>query len=1297
MRVPRRFHLVPRTTVLTLLLIVAHGDRALFGQLPGPGVPPVTYPPEQVFTPIARIRQAERPNKHGAVILHNGYLVVPVFEGLRDGRYLFYELSDPSAPRLVGSAEHPDIRESHAIGLSYSYPGLYAVTQGSFGIHFWDWTDVENPVHLEELTLPDIEASDYDNGVWWVFWQAPYVYVSGASRGLYIVDATDPQKPKLLRHLQTSDVGGFRLGSVFAVGNLLVLTANDQEGLAMLDISDPVAPVLLSTDRSRDQYSSMVNGDHLLLASNSSGDRALVVLDISDPSDVRFVQKSPLSGQVAYLTFQDGFAHVGNSVPGYFKIDIRDAGNYPRVGSVDFPEPGVDLDYAVVAGNLVFLGDDNGHGTMIVPHQSAPDTTPPAVNRVVPKSDAVDQALTTRVGVTLTDQIELRSVDRSSFIVRPVGGDPLVGKYSGQTGIVNFSPDEPLDPNTTYEIVVPAGGIRDYAGNAVSTEFTSFFSTGSEISFLECTVATTQPVLVDETVTFAVESCVSDVAVAYSWDFGDGTEPTPVAKDPETTHAYTVPGHYPVIFRATDGTAESRVTFLQTVTLPATPRRPTRATPIVLDASRGHVWNVNPDNDTVTAIDAQSYAKLSEWPVGSRPTTLALAADDTIWVVNQDSATISVLRTVDGVLEETVDLPYGSRPHGVAFSPTGAAGYVTLEGTGELAVVDPVERKVLDRITVGARPRGLAITHDGQRIFVARFVSPQNHGEVVEVSAESFDVTRVFELAPDPGPDTESSGRGVPNYLLSLTISPDGRRLWVASKKDNTGRGGFVSGESLTFDSAVRTIVSQIDLLSNEEDLKARRDLNDRALASAVAFTSRGDFAFVATLGSNTVDVLDAYSGHTVTSIDSGDDLGLAPRGLVLSGDDRHLFVHNFLSREVSIFDVTDVGRGNVFPRLSTVGTVATEKLPPEVLRGKQIFYNSADDRMADDNYISCAVCHLDGGSDHRVWDFTDRGEGLRNTPTLRGRGGLRHGPVHWSANFDEIQDFEHDIRGAFQGRGFLTDEQFRSGTRDTTLGDPKASLSAELDALASYVSSLTRVPASPFRNADGSMTADAIAGAEVFYSQEAGCSDCHTGRELTDSRLVEPFQLHDVGTIQPGSGQRLGGKLEGIDTPTLIGAWATAPYLHDGSAATLDDVLTTANPDDRHGRTSHLTATEREQLVAYLLQLENPGANCPPDGGTDGCVNPPAMFQRGDVNDDGGYDISDVVKTLNFLFLGRGEIFCSDAADANDDGGNDVSDPVYTLSYLFSGGEAPPAPFGACGDDPSGDGLGCESFAFCE
>ena len=109
------------------------------------------------------------------------------------------------------------------------------------------------------------------------------------------------------------------------------------------------------------------------------------------------------------------------------------------------------------------------------------------------------------------------------------------------------------------------------------------------------------------------------------------------------------------------------------------------------------------------------------------------------------------------------------------------------------------------------------------------------------------------------------------------------------------------------------------------------------------------------------------------------------------------------------------------------------------MLAGKQIFYNAQDPRMNRDGYLSCASGHLEGGEDGRVWDFTDRGEGLRNTSSLLGRWGTGQGRLHWTANFDEVHDFEQDVRSNFSGTGFMCDLDFHSGTRSQPLGDAKA------------------------------------------------------------------------------------------------------------------------------------------------------------------------------------------------------------------------------------------------------------------
>ena len=105
-------------------------------------------------------------------------------------------------------------------------------------------------------------------------------------------------------------------------------------------------------------------------------------------------------------------------------------------------------------------------------------------------------------------------------------------------------------------------------------------------------------------------------------------------------------------------------------------------------------------------------------------------------------------------------------------------------------------------------------------------------------------------------------------------------------------------------------------------------------------------------------------------------------------------------------------------------------------------------------------------------------------------------------------------------------------------------------------------------------MSQSALRGRELFFTKEVACAECHRGPLYTDLRS------HDLGS---------GGPLDrrcDFDTPSLIECCATAPYLHDGRATTMMDVLTTFNPRDRHGKTSHLTKQALDDLVEYLLSL---------------------------------------------------------------------------------------------------------------
>lgn len=675
----------------------------------------------------------------------------------------------------------------------------------------------------------------------------------------------------------------------------------------------------------------------------------------------------------------------------------------------------------------------------------------------------------------------------------------------------------------------------------------------------------------------------------YSWSWGDGTPDTGFSSSPDASHKFAKAGVFIVTLTVRNAQGDYVSTeFVQAIATPAIAGTPRSSSNVIEELRAGltpRVWVANIDNDTVSVFNRQGLTKVAEIPVGVSPRTLAVCPDGRVWVANKGSASLSIISPTTLSVVQTVALPRASQPFGVVCGADGSV-YVALEGTGEAIKLDGAGVQLVKK-AVGPGPRHLALTAAGDKVLMTRFITAPQPGEatafvettvggvfkgaeLMVLSPATLGKSRTIILRHSDKPDTTISGRGVPNYLGAPAISPDGLSAWVPSKQDNILRGSLRDGQNLDFQNTVRAIASRVALTTSVEDYAGRLDFDNSGVASAAAYHPSGAYLFVALEASRQVAVLDAAGKRELFRVDAG----LAPQAVVSSADGRTLFVHNALGRSVSVYDLSaliDTG-SRTLPSLGELDAVAVERLAPEVLLGKQLFYDARDTRLARDGYMSCASCHNDGGHDGRVWDLTGLGEGLRNTASLRGRAGAQ-GPQHWTGNFDEIQDFEGQIRALAEGTGLLSNGQFNSGSVNQPLGDPKTGLSADLDALAAYVESLESADASPFRATTGAMTSTAAAGRPIFAR---ACVSCHGGFEFSDSPGIA---LHDVGTLRSTSGSRLGQPLLGLDTPGLRGSWATAPYLHDGSAATLNAAVLA------HTSLS-LAAADVSKVVAFVQQL---------------------------------------------------------------------------------------------------------------
>lgn len=688
--------------------------------------------------------------------------------------------------------------------------------------------------------------------------------------------------------------------------------------------------------------------------------------------------------------------------------------------------------------------------------------------------------------------------------------------------------------------------------------------------------------------------------LSFSWSFGDGSAPTAFSTSSATSKTWAQAGIYTVTLTVRNEAGETRSTsFVQAVHNAPTATAARSSSMMLLEPRSGasaRLWVLNPDQDNVAVIDTTTMARTALINVGVAPRSIAMAPDGTVWVVNRDSASLSVISTSTLAVTRTVALPRASQPQGLVFSPNGSAAWVTLGAAQRLLKLNPSTGAQTGAWATGAEPRGLAISGDSARLLVSRFITGALPGEGTASITTSGNVggeVWVYNTATMAAPttawlrhsdktDTEIQGSGIPNYLGAPAISADGRSAWVPSKQDNVKRGTLRSGANLDFQNTVRAISSRIDLtLATPAEVAALRvDHDNSSLATAAVHDRSGAYLFVALETSRQVAVLDAARGTELVRLEAG----LAPQALQMSADSRRLFVLNFMSRSVSTLELgplMDNGSFNL-PAPTTTATVSSDKLSATVLRGKQLFYDARDPRLARDAYMSCASCHADGGHDGRTWDLTGLGEGLRNTASLRGRAGLGQGRLHWTQNFDEVQDFETQIRTLAGGTGLMADAAYFTGTRALPLGLAKAGQSADLDALAAYVGSLNTFAPSAARTSAGALSSAGAAGRTVFINQQ--CAACHSGTGYTGSAADNRY---DIGTLKPSSGQRLAGTLDGIDVPTLRDVALTAPYLHDGSAATLEAAITA------HAGVN-IAATDLTNLAQYLREIGNEEASAP-------------------------------------------------------------------------------------------------------
>jgi len=554
----------------------------------------------------------------------------------------------------------------------------------------------------------------------------------------------------------------------------------------------------------------------------------------------------------------------------------------------------------------------------------------------------------------------------------------------------------------------------------------------------------------------------------------------------------------------------------------------------------------NRDSGTVSIIDLRNNKKLHEITVGHKPEgvtfigpthqlAVAVYHDDQIAFLDADTG--KLLAKLD-VLDE---------PYSLISTPKGDKLYATLSYPGKVLEIDPASRKITRTFTGGAFNRGLAISTDNSRLFITEFYT---------ATVLSLDTTTGQLI--DRWPATASD-----NLSRQITLHPTRPKAYLSHIRSATER---AQGEGSIFPyvSIIDTSPAPAPVGDKKPAKRRTRIPMDSFIGThvtanpwEVAITPDGKRFFSVFSGTDDLyacDVID--DDYREIRWRATIQLGHNPRAVRVAPDGKAFYVYNALDFNIVAYDTTS------FKKLATI-EVTTNPLTEEILQGKRLFY-SALQPMVGRRWISCSSCHPDGETDLRTWQNP---EGLRDTPPL---GYMAYTyPLHWSADRDEVQDFEHTIRGQLmQGKGLMR------ARPNPALGPPNKGLSKDLDALAAY-SNTHKLPRSP--HAKSGLSESAQRGKTLFFSAATQCATCHSGPFYTDQKT------HDVGTRRDDPSEQMP---PAYDTPTLLGLYKSAPYLHHGKAATLTDLLTTQNPGDTHGKTSKLSAAEVTDLVEFLKAL---------------------------------------------------------------------------------------------------------------
>ena len=564
-------------------------------------------------------------------------------------------------------------------------------------------------------------------------------------------------------------------------------------------------------------------------------------------------------------------------------------------------------------------------------------------------------------------------------------------------------------------------------------------------------------------------------------------------------------------------------------------------------------------SDQLLAIDTQTRTVVKRIAVGHVPRGLAVSADGRqIFVANSWNDNVSVIDA--GTLEIVRTVATGFEPTSVAPDRQAKTLYVANRLSNDVSVIDLQSGQEIKRLAAGRGASYLALSPDGERIYCTHVypaIGAHRTPPESEITVISTATQRVVERLP------LHNVAGV----FHVAFSGDGR-LGVAAELRPKNlvplahvEHGWVFGNSLTLFGPDAGGVVEVPI-----------DELDRYFARpwGIAIAPDKSLLFVTTDGSDSITVIDiprllefvranrrsfandlsASANYVVARIPVGHN----PRGIVLSPDGKQLYVSNRLDDNIGVIDTA------TYKVVSTIDLGGPKTVTP-LRRGERIFYSA---RYAFQGQFGCANCHIDATFDGLQWDLEPDGFGVdivdnRSLEDLMGTE-----PFKWNGGNPDLPT----ECGPRTEKYFFRSQSYNE---------------QELTDLVTFVFSIPVRP-NRYRLPNGELTPAQERGKAIFertryrdgrpIPETNQCAFCHSGRKYTNQKLA------DVGTGKATDRSPL------VDTPHLPDLAYSAPYLHDGSARSLEEIWTVFNPKDTHGVSNDLTKDELNDLIEYLRTL---------------------------------------------------------------------------------------------------------------